>query len=124
MEGSKISIDEIEKMPVLSSLLPYWFWNDTTFDSVETLCEKCKREIGPEMMRGKITETNKSVISLEAYALCYDCLLITPVVPLRIRDDGSLLSKTQTGWKESRYAPEKTIGLLGQLITLFTGGEK
>lgn len=124
MRDSIVTIQKVDRLPILASLLPYRFWNDTTFDSIETLCEKCKKEIGPSLMRGQITETNRSVISLEAYALCYDCKIITPVVPLRIRDDGSMLSKTPGGWKESRYTPEKTIGLLGQLITLITGGRQ
>lgn len=122
MREKNITIQKVEQLPVLASLLPYRFWNDTTFDSLETICEKCKKEIGPEHIRAEITETNRSVITIDAYGLCYDCLLITPVAPMRVRDDGSFLMQVKSGgWKEYRYAQEKTIGLLGQLITLFTG---
>lgn len=117
MIGKAITNEEscrIISMPLLSKSLPYKFPNGSLVGGITAACSGCGKEISIENTRGEITPTNRHSCALNAYALCFDCKLVTPLVMI-FADDGSYLAKGPDGWRPGRYAPEQPDGWLSRL---------
>lgn len=104
----------IEALPVLEQ--PYWFRsNEAEIKVVQAHCPSCREEIAPENLRGNWIKTGDCTVRLTAYGLCMSCKLIVPVDG-RFCADGSSLIKGPDGWRESWWAEEKPVGVVGKLL--------
>lgn len=114
---STIEADKILSMPPVAGQLPYRFANGSFVEGLAGNCISCGKEIAGEDLRGEVFAMNTNSVTVTAYAICYDCKLITPV-ECRFADDGTYLSKTIHGWVPGRYAEEHKPGFLHRLIAL------
>lgn len=107
-------IARAEELPLLSSLLPLKFANGAEIGGFAYCCAQCKDEIGPESIRADITALNPHVYNLEAYGLCYECKLISPL-SARLADDGSMLLLKASGWSPARWGKEPRPGIISRI---------
>lgn len=100
--------DHILSLPLFEG---HTFKNGTVVSKVALSCEGCKKEISD--VRVIATEFESS-LAVSAYAICYDCRLITPAT-LRFSDDGSYLAGDGNGnWNKGQFI-DKTAGWLEKL---------
>src|SRR5450631_3191034 len=96
----------IEKMPLLSTILPYNF-GGSVIDQIEVTCASCGAELESDTIRGSIeTMANEHAAHLNAYALCFKCKTITPIVS-KFHDDGTVLIKLNNGWVKDIWTTRK-----------------
>lgn len=109
--------EQIEQMPTISSQLPYTY-KGGVIDEMAVSCAKCGKEISQASMRGtfKLVAYGHA-LTLDGYAICYECHTITPVA-VKYNDDGTALVKDRNGWKEVEWGQE-SLTLAGRMKTFF-----
>ena len=119
--GSEVDAEMLiraQSLPPLSDLLPLRFANNAEIGGLCYSCAQCHDEIGPESIRGNVTQMNPHAYDLEAYGLCYRCRLISPL-HARLADDGTMLVKKEAGWAQSRWSKESTPGIISRIKSIF-----
>ena len=114
-------IIKLNSMVSFNKLFPYQRKadDDNSFyklQSISISCSQCKKDIPQNHSYGLLAECAHNT-NLEAYGLCVDCKLITPVT-CRFRDDGSYLIKSSDGWKErfsTNFSKQKKYTVVNKL---------
>lgn len=109
----------IDSLPPLCHTLPYVFTE--TGGKIENLsikCSNCGKEILASEIRGRFESFNEHSVSLTAFGLCFDDKTVTPM-EVRFASDGSLLTKSPTGWVRGRWGQEQSVSWFRKLITFF-----
>lgn len=98
--------EEIQQMPVLSSVLPYRFSSGSVISAFDIMCGSCGEKKSQDHIRGKFEPVaGGSAAYLRAYAVCLKCRTITPL-EAQFHDDGIVLFHGPTGWKKSHWGDE------------------
>ena len=117
----KLSQDEAKRIMELPTLaLPYVFDNGTVLEELAVFCCGCNKALEGSDLRGDFVAHSKMAVSLDGYGVCDDCKLFSPI-SVRARDDGSMLVKTDQGWRESRFAELKTPSVASRIWQLIFG---
>ena len=109
-------LKEIISLPRFTDILPLVFQNGSKVEDLIAVCSCCGGDVSKENTHVRMN-TMEHVVALEGFALCFNCKVITPFA-LRLRGDGTMLSRGPDGWNESRYAPENKVGVLSKLKSL------
>lgn len=122
MEREDLSEDrarEILNLPV--PRLPYYFANGSVLESIDYICNSCRKSIPQEDLRGEFKSYQEFSASLDGYAICEKCKLIMPIAA-RVRDNGTMLVRGgDNSWTEIRYARRRRNTLLIRLWQLLLG---
>ena len=86
----------ILSLPWLDFILPIRFENGTEINEYHTDCPKCARVIKDTQIHATVTFSNDNSTALKLWSVCHDCKMIIPS-EVRVRDDGSCLSKMGDG---------------------------
>lgn len=103
---------KIAKATPVSEMVPFTFTScNTRIDSFTCDCAKCGQEIPQEHIRGESNSHNKHTIEFIGHGICYACRTLTPV-NVRFADDGSFMTKTETGWNRNMITQQVDPGLV------------
>jgi hypothetical protein len=109
----------IEGLPPLCHSLPYRFSDNTSnIENIEMCCAGCGKTLHSTDINGEFTAFNKYSVSLTAFGICHDCLLVTPIES-KFSSDGTCLQKLKNGWTRGRWGQKTTGGLIARLKALF-----
>jgi hypothetical protein len=102
---------DIEKLPLISTFLPYEFGGSTIRD-VEVTCASCGTDLHSDTIRGEFeTVAEGQSAHMTAYGICFKCKTITPVVS-KFHGDGVVLTKVNLGWVQDVWTKEKAGGVM------------
>jgi hypothetical protein len=108
----------IEKLPLISTFLPYEFGGSVIRD-VEVTCASCGVELHPDTIRGEFESVAEGQSAhMTAYGICFKCKTITPIVS-KFHGDGEVLTKVNSGWVQGVWTTEKqgrVHGVLNKIV--------
>ncbi len=125
-DGDQVSeslINVITSLPTIDTLLPHTFPNGSHVDSLSVSCIECGSNIPHENIHGKLEIRNKHTAQLQAHLLCYHCQVVA-YYEARLHDDGTVLIRTEGGWTEERYSPQRPVTLQDHFLKLIETAKK
>jgi len=117
----KLTEEEVKRIMNLPiPALPYVFENGSVLDGLSVFCCECHKRLEGDDLRGEFIAYSEMAVSLDGYGTCDDCKLFSPI-SIKARDDGSMLIKTDRGWRESRFAELQKPSIFSKILQIIIG---